>query len=540
MTSLTELTGIIKTLPPHGTNYETGRLQKKIAEIGFEYSDNPALTPLLKMMQSLAKYIDSKKEAAHPDSLPVLLSISEKFERVSEKNRDEINKIVSVEIQKYKTLQTQINSSTVAKDIDLNKLKAVILAIDWEISDETLRHFEKVVTEFLSVYQQNKILHSFLKMIRNLGFYIGSRKANAHPDAVSLLRFVFENFEKAILTPGMSFTDKKDLLEKNINQFHELKARISKDKKQTKYDVDIMEEEFLTPALSHIKTAKKMSSRDIMPLTLLSEEDGADFKTLANGTDDIKPALSDRENSSKAPRDVMGDLFSLKESPADELLDAIHLMDVHGPNRGRASQMMNHASHPPSSGIKQFTPELKHNEPIPEIEDRLDEFFNLESSPRSLPASSFESPDQTMFSDRETVELSVEPEDDKTEGIIPFQYEDESFEPGNAAPEKQEKDQVQDTLSGLKLQMETLDGLKPEPALSSIKNNISGLKTIWQNDPEKTHLLDLLSLSLKSFETLRKDLVVKKDGTQNNERILENSRKKPPGIIARIKTLFTS
>jgi len=277
-----------------------------------------------------------------------------------------------------------------------------------------------------------------------------------------------------------------------------------------------------------------------MPLTLLSEEDGADFKTLANGTDDIKPALSDRENSSKAPRDVMGDLFSLKESPADELLDAIHLMDVHGPNRGRASQMMNHASHPPSSGIKQFTPELKHNEPIPEIEDRLDEFFNLESSPRSLPASSFESPDQTMFSDRETVELSVEPEDDKTEGIIPFQYEDESFEPGNAAPEKQEKDQVQDTLSGLKLQMETLDGLKPEPALSSIKNNISGLKTIWQNDPEKTHLLDLLSLSLKSFETLRKDLVVKKDGTQNNERILENSRKKPPGIIARIKTLFTS
>ncbi len=538
MTSLTELTDIIKILNHKITAHETGLLRNKLKELDTRYSDRPALLPLLKMMRSIEKYLDSKKDNAHPDSIPVLLSIASRFEKIINdlsinlyKDKDEINKIVSGEIQKYKALQSNIISKPPARDSNLDNLKAVILAIDWEISDGTLRHFEKVVTDFLSIYQHNKLYHHFLKIIRSLGQYIGSRKANAHPDAISFLRSVFDDFEKLIQTPAMSYPDRKEILEKNISRFHELKIRISKEKKHPA--ASITEEEFLPPALSHIKPSSQTSLGNVMPVTLLFEPDEAESKNTTNDDDGIKPALSDRKRPSSAPRDVMGDLFSIKGSAADELLDEIHLMDVHGPNQGRA-HMMDQAAHSPSSGIKQFTTELKNNEPIPEIENRLDEFFNLETSS--------ETSTQKTPPDDQTVEFSAEPEEDKTEGIVPFQYEDEPFEPGDTDDEGPEKQGVSDILGRLKTRIETLDRSNPLPVLSSIKNDVSHLKNLWQNDPEKTDLLELLVLSLRFLENPTKGHLPARPTTNHlkNEPIPEYFREKPPGIFARIKSIFTS
>ena len=535
------MTDTLKGLNPNITSYETGLLQNKFSQMESQYANYPSLAPFLKMMGALVKYIDAKKAGAHPDAIPVLLSIASRFEMAindfdPDRDKDKIHKMVSEEIQKYKALQNKIAIKPVVKDIDLDKLKAVILAIDWEISDGTLQHFEKVVREFLTVYQHNKIHHHFLMIIQSLGQYIGSRKADAHPDAISFLRSVFDGFEKVAQTPGMSPENKKGILEKHINEFNELKTRLSKEKKKTRPVSNIQEEEFLPPALSHIKPATPISSEDVMPIPLSSEPDESGFRNTPADPDTIMPALSDKKRPPSAHRDVMGDLFSLKESPADELLDAIHLMDVHGPDQGRASHMQNQAIHSPSSGIKQFTPELKNNEPISEIGDRLDEFFNLETSAKPS--------DRPMPPAEDTVELMAEPEEDKTEGIIPFQYEDESFEPGDAVPDagKQENAQVPDILDRLKTGIKTLDGIKPEPGLLSIKKDISELKALWQNDPEKTDLLDLLVLSLRFLENLNSPLPAagEAENHEKNEPIPEYFREKPLGIFARIKAIFTS
>ncbi len=542
MTSLSELTDIIKVLNHHSTNYEISLLQKKLNQVEFEYPDQPAIAPLLKMMQTLARYLDSRKDKAHPETIPLLLSIAEQFKRITDRanfhpdtHKDEIHKIVSGEIQKYKALQYKINSKPMVTDADLNKLKTVILTLDWEISDHSLRHFEKVVNEFLSAYQLNKIHSNLLKIIQSLGRYIGSHKANAHPDAISFLRSVFDDFEKIIQAPGMAFQNKKEILEKNIYQFYELKTRILKEKTKTKPGMDISEEEYLPPALSHIKTASKFSSGDVIPIPVLSEPGESDFKNDQYDTDNIKPALSDKKNPYSTPRDVMGDLFSLKESPADELLDAIHLMDVHGPNQGRASHIQNPNADSPSSGIKLFTPQLKNNEPIPEIENRLDEFFNLETPT--------ETPDRSVPAVDQTVELFARPEENnKTQGIVPFQYEDEAVEqkdldhdvqiPGNA--------RVHDILDRLKTRIRTLDDLGTEPDLSSIKKDIFTLKNLWLDDPEKKCLVELLISTLWFIENQTRAHQPEKGDHSKENPVPESLEEKLVGIFARIKAMFFS
>jgi hypothetical protein len=523
------------------TDRQTGLLKKKLAQMELHYSNHPTITPLLKMMQSIGRYLDSKKDKAHPDSIPVLLSMADQLENIihtpvsgPDKNRDDIDKIVSGEVQKYRALQIKINSKPVVNDADLNNLKTVILTIDWEISDRSLQHFEKVVSYFLSMYQQNKIYQNFLKIIQSLGQYIGSKKINAHPDAISFLRSVFDDFEKVVQTPGISYQNQKEILEKTISRFNELKTRITKEKKKTSIVSSITEDDSLPPALSHIKPASGILAGDVMPVATLSTLDEFEFKKNIADDIDIKPALSDRKRSPSAPRDVMGDLFSLKESPADELLDAIHLMDVHGPDQGRSS-VLDRNAHSPSSGIKQFTPELKNITPIPEIEDRLDQFFNLETSPEP-------SIRQPLPADQ-TVELTIGPEEDRAEGIIPFQYEDESFEQGDVDhnDEKIKKEHAPEILDRLKTRMKTLDTLMPEDSLSSLKDDISKLKTCWLNDPEKASLLDLLSLTIGILEK-SKHLGLTGGAVihPGEEPIPQLYREATPGLFARIKALFTS
>lgn len=244
----TELTDILKGLNSRMTSFETSLLQKKISEAASRYSDAPALAPLLKMMGALGKYLDSKKGGAHPDALPVLISIADRFEKIvneldMDRDRDKIHALVAGEIQIYKALQNTLAAKPRAGDLDMDKLKAVILAIDWEISEGTLQHFEKVVREFLTVYRQDKIYHHFLKIIQSLGQYIGSRKAEAHPDAISFLRSVMDDFEKAALSP-LSHEKKKAILENTLHEFNRLKTELSREKKKPGPD---MTEEDLPP-----------------------------------------------------------------------------------------------------------------------------------------------------------------------------------------------------------------------------------------------------------------------------------------------------
>jgi len=112
-------------------------------------------------------------------------------------------------------------------------------------------------------------------------------------------------------------------------------------------------------------------ANDDNSLTTLSKIDDSDLQ--------VQSVPDTTEPSTAKPENVMDNLFNTKESPADELLDAIHLLNVHGENPEQEMDMLDKTEDLQTQGIKNVIPQTKTNAPIPEISNTLDEFFNLDS-----------------------------------------------------------------------------------------------------------------------------------------------------------------
>ncbi len=538
MNSLIELKKITQSLNEKITDPDIDSFQTELLNLKETFKSSPYLSTCFNMLQSLGSYLGSKKDNAHIDATPLLNSIMLKVEKIvntPDLQTDDIKKIVLSEIQRFRALKNSIASTPIIKDKDINELKEVILSIDWEISDKTLEHFDRVLTGLLSEFENNKLYHAFLRIIYNSGRYIGTQKANAHTDSITFLRSAFENFEHLIRTPQMPFKDKIQMIENEIKRFNDFKLKISQIKKKPLPVNEFTDDETVQPALSHIKQTNGTTSDDVVPLTELSEQD--DLLTPSGDADSetIEPALS---NIKKGPgtTDVMDDLFSVKESPADELLDAIHLMDVHGDSQDQAMTMLDQTRDSQSEGVKNITAERLDNDPIPEIGNRLDEFFNLEPKEHG-----------TAIEEKKEASPAAEIEADQStgtaDGIVPFGYEDESFEEIEAETQTGPTKQLPSDdalLSRLTSSIKRPDFKHNESSLLAVNENISVLKERWQDDADKIKLLELLTLAInpvrqddeKKFNENKKKTKEKED--------TETAAKKPAGFFGRLKGFFSS
>lgn len=112
-------------------------------------------------------------------------------------------------------------------DKDLRELKAVVLSIDWEITDEIMSILLKQIETLKKVYQHDRILILFLQLLGTVGKYIQVKKASAHPDSIKLLSSTFQSFEKAVINKQLSVNDRKKLLQIEVNRFNDLKNQIA-------------------------------------------------------------------------------------------------------------------------------------------------------------------------------------------------------------------------------------------------------------------------------------------------------------------------
>ncbi|NOY70317.1 MAG: hypothetical protein GXP53_12680 [Deltaproteobacteria bacterium] len=117
-------------------------------------------------------------------------------------------------------------SGVSGEDSPIKELKALVFGIDWEITDESMVSFLKEVKKLQKKYQGNKIHLLFLKLHESIGKYIRARKVNAHPDALKFVASVFTNFEKVLMTSGMSEIQKKRLLSGEVKKFKDFKERV--------------------------------------------------------------------------------------------------------------------------------------------------------------------------------------------------------------------------------------------------------------------------------------------------------------------------
>lgn len=545
MEFLDKLNKVVESININITDDNTTRFKNQLDKLAPLYKTNNAVTSLLKMLQSLAKYVGSKKNKINAGTLPVMNSIASGLEQLIDNpdlTKDEINEILLKEVLQFKSLKNKISSTPLINDNEINELKAVLLAIDWEISDTTLENFKKVITNLLSRLKYYNIHFAFLKIINTTVQYIGTQKANAHTDSISFLHSVFESFEQIVQTPEMTYKEKKRLLETDIKKFQAFKNKISSGNKTSKTVDDTSDEESCVPALSQFDQTSMSGANDDNSLTTLSETNESDLQALSV-PDTTEPSTTNSEN-------IMDDLFNTKESPADELLDAIHLLNVHGDNPDQAMDMPDKTEELQADGIKNITSQTKSNDPIPEISNRLDEFFNLDIPGDDMVQSGSQK-DQNQYDNQNQDNdqtIAIETSDqidvadgiDASEGIVPFQEKDAS----DASFEEIAK-QSDDNLKKI-IQLKSFfidsDWLQNESSLLLIDQNIAALEKLWQNDPEKIGLLQIITMNIDLLKTrdktaakLKKDNKTEKDFEEAPAPGVETT-----GVWSKIKSKFTS
>lgn len=119
-----------------------------------------------------------------------------------------------------------LNEKNEPKESPLRDLKAVILSIDWEITDKMMNRLIEQIGRLRKVYQKDRIILLFLQLLQAIGKYIQTYKVKAHPDAVKLLNAVYVSLEKVIQNKDMAQGERKRILSAQIARFQKLKERV--------------------------------------------------------------------------------------------------------------------------------------------------------------------------------------------------------------------------------------------------------------------------------------------------------------------------
>lgn len=114
----------------------------------------------------------------------------------------------------------------VQSNLPLKDLKSTILAIDWEITDDALEAFIDQVEELAGQYADDEVVITFLKLLKSLGKYIRTHKSKAHPDSIKRIMAVYDSLEQTLINDGLSRDQKEKMLQEEISQFKQLKAKI--------------------------------------------------------------------------------------------------------------------------------------------------------------------------------------------------------------------------------------------------------------------------------------------------------------------------
>lgn len=125
------------------------------------------------------------------------------------------------------------------KNSDLFDLQAIILSIEWEISDVIMKRLIAEIDRLMKIYQGDKVVNSLLKLLDSVGKYINAKKATAHPDSIKLLHSIHANLQKVANSEDITESQSNQILSAEMAKFKDLKQKLltetslppSKDKK---------------------------------------------------------------------------------------------------------------------------------------------------------------------------------------------------------------------------------------------------------------------------------------------------------------------
>ena len=112
------------------------------------------------------------------------------------------------------------------KEYPLKELKAVILSIDWEITDEVMSRLADHVVELKKRYKEDRIVFMFLQLLGSIGEYIKTNRGKSHPDSFKFLNSLFKKLDKIVRTKGLPEAEKKKILSVEVNKYKVLKEKL--------------------------------------------------------------------------------------------------------------------------------------------------------------------------------------------------------------------------------------------------------------------------------------------------------------------------
>jgi len=110
--------------------------------------------------------------------------------------------------------------------VSMEKLKSMVLSIDWEITETCLTDLISETDALMPHFQNDRLPHTLLRMLRAVGRYIRQHKAQSHPDAIKRVMSVFASLEKIAGAPEMAEDLKRSIVAKEIAAFKKLKQQV--------------------------------------------------------------------------------------------------------------------------------------------------------------------------------------------------------------------------------------------------------------------------------------------------------------------------
>ncbi|KPJ76669.1 MAG: hypothetical protein AMJ54_10760 [Deltaproteobacteria bacterium SG8_13] len=105
----------------------------------------------------------------------------------------------------------------------LRELKAIVLSIDWEITDEVMIRFVEQIAELQDAFKEDKVVLIFLQLLGSIGEYIRLNLGKSHPDAFKILSSLYNNLDTVVHTEGMADTERRKILSTELAKYKKLK-----------------------------------------------------------------------------------------------------------------------------------------------------------------------------------------------------------------------------------------------------------------------------------------------------------------------------
>jgi len=123
-------------------------------------------------------------------------------------------------------IQSKIIKTANVKESAFTNLQAIVLSIEWEITDQTMDRLIAETDKLMKIYKDNRSVFSLLKLLNSVGKYINAKKANAHPNSINLLHSVNASIQKVGTSAAITKAEINKILSDEVAKFNQLKQQL--------------------------------------------------------------------------------------------------------------------------------------------------------------------------------------------------------------------------------------------------------------------------------------------------------------------------